>query len=77
MSTSYLPAEIRYSGASYRRCGRSGLRLPPVSLGLRHDEVVSVITGASRVSQLEQTLDVANAAPLSGDQLAAIDGVLG
>ena len=44
---------------------------------LRHDEVVSVITVASKVSQLEQTLDVANAAPLSDDQLAAIDGVLG
>lgn len=44
---------------------------------LRHDEIVSVITGASKVSQLEQTLDVANAAPLSDDQLAAIDGVLG
>ncbi len=32
--TSYLPAEDRYSSMTYRRCGRSGLLLPAVSLGL-------------------------------------------
>lgn len=30
----YLPAENRYSSMPYRRCGRSGLDLPAVSLGL-------------------------------------------
>ena len=31
---SYLPNAKRYEGAQFRRCGRSGLVLPPVSLGL-------------------------------------------
>jgi L-glyceraldehyde 3-phosphate reductase len=31
---SYSPAEDRYSSMSYRRCGRSGILLPAVSLGL-------------------------------------------
>jgi L-glyceraldehyde 3-phosphate reductase len=30
----YLPASDRYDRFEYRRCGRSGLKLPPVSLGL-------------------------------------------
>jgi L-glyceraldehyde 3-phosphate reductase len=30
----YLPAEDRYDAMPYRRCGRSGLHLPAVSLGL-------------------------------------------
>jgi len=30
----YLPAETRYDAMTYRRTGRSGLKLPPVSLGL-------------------------------------------
>ena len=33
----YLPDPGRYSHAAYRRCGRSGLLLPPVSLGLWHN----------------------------------------
>jgi len=32
--TSYVPAEDRYQSMTYRRCGRSGIRLPAVSLGL-------------------------------------------
>ncbi len=32
--TSYLPADDRYRSMTYRRCGRSGLLLPSVSLGL-------------------------------------------
>jgi L-glyceraldehyde 3-phosphate reductase len=32
--TDYLPAEDRYESMTYRRCGRSGLLLPAVSLGL-------------------------------------------
>jgi L-glyceraldehyde 3-phosphate reductase len=30
----YVPHEKRYDGAQFRRCGRSGIVLPPVSLGL-------------------------------------------
>jgi len=30
----YIPNEKRYDGASYNRCGRSGIVLPPISLGL-------------------------------------------
>jgi L-glyceraldehyde 3-phosphate reductase len=30
----YVAAESRYSSAIYRRCGRSGLKLPEISLGL-------------------------------------------
>jgi L-glyceraldehyde 3-phosphate reductase len=29
-----FPNPTRYDNATYRRCGRSGLRLPPISLGL-------------------------------------------
>ena len=32
--TSYVPAEDRYGSMTYRRCGRSGILLPAVSLGL-------------------------------------------
>jgi L-glyceraldehyde 3-phosphate reductase len=32
--TSYVPADDRYQSMTYRRCGRSGVRLPAVSLGL-------------------------------------------
>jgi L-glyceraldehyde 3-phosphate reductase len=30
----YVPAEDRYDAIPYRRCGRSGLKLPAISLGL-------------------------------------------
>jgi L-glyceraldehyde 3-phosphate reductase len=33
----YRPADDRYDTTSYRRCGRSGRKLPPVSLGLWHN----------------------------------------
>jgi len=33
----YAPAANRYEGLTYRRCGRSGLRLPAISLGLWHN----------------------------------------
>jgi len=33
----YTPSENRYDGMLYNRCGRSGLRLPLVSLGLWHN----------------------------------------
>jgi L-glyceraldehyde 3-phosphate reductase len=34
METAYLPNANRYDNAIFRRCGRSGLVLPPISLGL-------------------------------------------
>jgi L-glyceraldehyde 3-phosphate reductase len=34
---SYLPAPDRYDAMAYRRCGRSGLQLPALSLGLWHN----------------------------------------
>lgn len=34
MESSYVPAPNRYQDAHFRRCGRSGLVLPPISLGL-------------------------------------------
>ena len=30
----YQPSERRYEGMEYKRCGRSGLKLPAMSLGL-------------------------------------------
>ncbi len=33
----YIAAENRYEGMRYNRCGRSGLKLPAVSLGLWHN----------------------------------------
>ena len=33
----YTPAQDRYSRMSYRRCGRSGVMLPAISLGLWHN----------------------------------------
>lgn len=34
---SYLPSDDRYASMAYRRCGRSGIQLPTVSLGLWHN----------------------------------------
>jgi len=34
---SYAPANSRYDNMQYRRCGRSGLLLPAISLGLWHN----------------------------------------
>ncbi len=33
----YLPSSERYKDALYRKCGNSGISLPPVSLGLWHN----------------------------------------
>jgi L-glyceraldehyde 3-phosphate reductase len=33
----YVAAESRYESMPYRRCGRSGVLLPPISLGLWHN----------------------------------------
>ena len=37
MRTAYMPDAKRYDTMPYNRCGRSGLRLPAVSLGLWHN----------------------------------------
>jgi L-glyceraldehyde 3-phosphate reductase len=34
METAYVPNPSRYENATFRRCGRSGIVLPPISLGL-------------------------------------------
>lgn len=34
---SYLPSPTRYTNMEYRRCGKSGLKLPAISLGLWHN----------------------------------------
>jgi len=33
----YLPSSLRYTQMQYRRCGKSGLQLPVISLGLWHN----------------------------------------
>ncbi len=33
----YVPNSQRYDAMPYRRCGRSGIQLPPISLGLWHN----------------------------------------
>ncbi len=33
----YSPSPTRYDSMPYRRCGRSGIKLPPISLGLWHN----------------------------------------
>ncbi len=33
----YLPSDSRYSAMRYNRCGRSGLKLPAIALGLWHN----------------------------------------
>ncbi len=37
MQTQYVPAADRYENRDYRRVGKWGLRLPPISLGLWHN----------------------------------------
>lgn len=37
MTSPWLPLEDRYASMPYRRCGRSGLKLPLLSLGLWHN----------------------------------------
>ena len=35
--TAYVPSDTRYDSMRYNRCGRSGLMLPAISLGLWHN----------------------------------------
>jgi L-glyceraldehyde 3-phosphate reductase len=50
----YLAAEDRYESMDYRRSGRSGLRLPGVSLGLWHN-----FGGANNADTMRETLRTA------------------
>src|SRR5437870_3331383 len=34
---SYRPADIRYDAMTYQRCGKSGVKIPAISLGLWHN----------------------------------------
>jgi len=47
MPPQYLPAADRYQALPYRRCGKSGLKLPAISLGLWHNfgDVDALATG--------------------------------
>jgi len=35
--TVYVPSDTRYDSMRFNRCGRSGLMLPAISLGLWHN----------------------------------------
>lgn len=49
----YLPNPDRYASMEYRRCGRSGLKLPALSLGLWHNfGGVDVMENARKILQL-------------------------
>jgi L-glyceraldehyde 3-phosphate reductase len=45
--TDYMPDSARYENMIYRRCGKSGIRLPAISLGLWHNfgNVDTFLTG--------------------------------
>ncbi|HYH04877.1 MAG TPA: aldo/keto reductase, partial [Bacillota bacterium] len=49
----YLPCSERYQSMKYNRCGRSGLKLPAVSLGLWHNfgDVTQVETSRAMLRQ--------------------------
>jgi L-glyceraldehyde 3-phosphate reductase len=49
----YLPSPARYDAMPYRRCGRSGLKLPALSLGLWHNfGHVDVLENCRRILHL-------------------------
>ena len=37
MNKQYVPSENRYANMKYRKCGKSGIALPALSLGLWHN----------------------------------------
>ncbi|MFJ5228125.1 aldo/keto reductase [Streptomyces sp. NPDC088400] len=61
-----------------KAAGERGQTLAQLALGwvLRDARVTSVVIGASSVRQLEQNLDVLDAAPLDERELARIEGLL-
>ena len=54
----------------YRRAGRSGLDLPAIAL------VTSALIGASRVSQMDDTVAALDRLALSDNELRDIDQIL-
>ncbi|MFJ1747862.1 aldo/keto reductase [Streptomyces sp. NPDC088116] len=61
-----------------KAAGERGQTLAQLALGwvLRDARVTSVVVGASSVGQLEQNLEVLDAAPLEEQELARIEGLL-
>ena len=62
----YVASEKRYEAMKYNRCGRSGLMLPAVSLGLWHnfgDTGVLLLTTGSRTLTWPTTTARSRAAP--------------
>jgi L-glyceraldehyde 3-phosphate reductase len=53
MKVPYTPSPDRYNSMQYRRCGRSGLKLPALSLGLWHNfGHVDVLQNARKILHL-------------------------
>jgi L-glyceraldehyde 3-phosphate reductase len=48
MAMSYVPADNRYGAMTYNYCGKSGLKLPAISLGLWHNFGGAAPTEAAR-----------------------------
>ena len=75
----YSPASDRYTnGIRYRRCGRSGIRIPEMALAwcLKDSKVTSVIIGASKVSQIEDDFKALENISFSLEELAEIDALV-
>ncbi|HRQ37687.1 MAG TPA: L-glyceraldehyde 3-phosphate reductase [Chloroflexota bacterium] len=53
----YQPSETRYDAMQYKRCGRSGLKLPLISLGLWHN-FGGVDTAANGRAMLRRAFDL-------------------
>ena len=55
--TAYHPSDARYATMRYNRCGRSGLKLPAISLGLWHN-FGGVDTLENAVAMLRRAFDL-------------------
>ena len=73
------PDNIRKAQALNEIAKRRGQSLAQLSLQwvLRHEVVTSALIGASRPEQIEENVKVTEFAPLSADELAEIDRILG
>ena len=73
------PDNIRKAQALNEVAKRRGQSLAQLSLQwvLRHEVVTSALIGASRPEQIEENVKVTEFAPLSADELAEIDRILG
>jgi len=74
--TDELVAKLRRLDAIARARGQSLAQLA-LTWTLRHEELTSVVVGASRVAQLTDSIAAARAEPLAGEELAAITAALG